>query len=340
MIDVSVCYRWEEPPGMSRRFVTRVDMKDPGVQVRSALTGDRLGQARTVTEAARAHGAVAAINGDFFYGARGGNYPLGPVVGAGKIISAPWSKQAVFALNRERSAWAGPAWGLRLGAQAADGQWTSIQAVNDIPGENAMSVFNGQWGDSLSIGAEGCVVAFNNPADGVRQAPDAMGCGLLVNIGIPAGGKILVGRGYAAEWLRVNAPGGLVTGYSFPLGNVDFMVGGSHVLVQNGVPTHLPADAWHPRSMIGMDGAGFLYMVAIEGYGENVGGMTLRELQNYATVLGLTNAINLDGGGSTAMFVKHGIMNYPADGRERAVASIVEVSRAAWPTCRHPFVRC
>jgi len=133
---------------------------------------------------------------------------------------------------------------------------------------------------------------------------------------------------------------GIVTGYDFPMANLDFIVGGSHVLVQGGVPTQLPADAWHPRTMIGMDAAGFIYLVAVEGHGENIGGMTLRELQAYAVSLGLANAMNLDGGGSTGMIIRGGLMTYPSDGRERAIPSLIEVSRAPVPGCKHPFVRC
>jgi exopolysaccharide biosynthesis protein len=68
--------------------------------------------------------------------------------------------------------------------------------------------------------------------------------------------------------------------------------------------------------------------------------MTLRELQSYAVSLGLLNAINLDGGGSTGMAVRGGLVNHPSDGRERSIASLIEVSRAPAPACRHPFVRC
>jgi exopolysaccharide biosynthesis protein len=92
--------------------------------------------------------------------------------------------------------------------------------------------------------------------------------------------------------------------------------------------------------MIGVDADGFLYLVAVEGFGENIGGMTLRELQAYALALGLTNAINLDGGGSTGMFVKGWVQNNPSDGSERVIASLVEVSREPVAGCRHPFVRC
>ena len=339
MLDVSVCYRWEEPEGGSRKFITRIDLKDTGVQVRSALTGDRLGTTRTLSEAARAHGAVAAINGDFFYSANGGRYPLGPLAQGGEIVTAPWSRQSVLAFNRERSVWAGSAAELRLGAQSVGGNWIGVQGLNDIPGPNAMSIFNAQWGDAVRLGAEGCVASYANP-DGAMRTPDEFACGPLTGVRIPASGYVLVGRGAAAEWLMAHAGNGIATGYTSPVGSLDFIVGGSHVLVAGGVPTALPADAWHPRTMIGVDANGFLYMVAVEGYGENIGGMTLRELQSYALSLGLTNAINLDGGGSTGMAVKGWLVNYPSDGIERSIASLVEVSRAPVAACRHPFVRC
>jgi hypothetical protein len=339
MVEVSVCYRWEDLPGQSRKFITRVDLKDPGVQVRSALAGDRLGAARTLTDAARSHGAVAAINGDFFYLANGGHYPLGPLIRGGAVVAAPWSRQSVLAFNAARGVWTGSAAELRLSAQSTENNRIDVQGLNDIPGPDAISIFNAQWGEVLSLGALGCVATYVNP-DGAMRAPDEFACGPLTNVRIPAGGYVLVARGAAADWLNVHAGHGISTAYTSPLGALDFIVGGSHTLVAGGVPTALPADAWHPRSMIGVDADGFLYLVAVEGFGENIGGMTLRELQAYALALGLTNAINLDGGGSTGMFVKGWVQNNPSDGRERVIASLVEVSREPVAGCRHPFVRC
>jgi hypothetical protein len=340
MIEVSVCYKWEAPEGGSRRFITRVDLKDPGVQVRPALAGDKLGQGRVLSEASRARGALAAINGDFFYSTRGGVYPLGPIIRSGTVVSAPASRQAVLAYNRQQNfVWTGSATQFQLSARSTGDNWFGVEALNNPPGPNALAIFNANWGDVINLGAEGCAAVFVNPNSGLR-APDAFHCGLLTGIGIPAGGYVLVGRDRAADWLWTHAGNGIATGYASPLGPPEWAVGGSHTLVAGGVPTLLPADAWHPRSMIGVDSSGFLFMVVVEGYGENIGGMTLRELQSYAVSLGLQNAINLDGGGSAGMAVRGWLVNYPSDGRERAIASMVEVSRTVVPPCGHPFVRC
>ena len=67
--------------------------------------------------------------------------------------------------------------------------------------------------------------------------------------------------------------------------------------------------------------------------------MTLPELQAYVRKLGLTNAINLDGGGSSTLVVAQTIVNHPSDGPERAVPAIVEVGPPR-PACWHAFIRC
>jgi hypothetical protein len=256
------------------------------------------------------------------------------------VVSAPLSRQAVLAYNRQQNfVWTGSAAEFQLSVRSAGDNWMSVESLNNYPGPDALAIFNAHWGGSVQVGGDICAAVYVNP-DGELRAPDAFNCGVLNEIGIPAGGYVIVGRGRAAEWLHANAGNGLASGYSSPPGPPDWVVGGSHTLIAGGVPTQLPADAWHPRSMIGADGNGFLYMVVVEGYGENIGGMTLRELQAYAVSLGLHNAINLDGGGSTGMAIRGWLVNYPSDGRERAIASMIEVARPPAPACRHPFVRC
>ena len=127
---------------------------------------------------------------------------------------------------------------------------------------------------------------------------------------------------------------------SFPLEDVDFVVGGSHVLIENGEPGggSLPAGR-HPRTAIGIDDEDFAYLVVVDGRSSASSGMSLAELQRYLDGLGLLNAINLDGGGSSTMVLQGSVVNTPSDGRERSVASVVEFTQQH-VTCRHDFVRC
>lgn len=89
--------------------------------------------------------------------------------------------------------------------------------------------------------------------------------------------------------------------------------------------THSP----HARTAIGLSGDGkTVYLVVAEGARTGASserkeatGLTLPRLAAWMREqLGVCGALNLDGGGSSALWVKDRIVNRPADGRERRVA--------------------
>ena len=70
----------------------------------------------------------------------------------------------------------------------------------------------------------------------------------------------------------------------------------------------------HPRTMLGVDRAGFAWLVTVDGRQPDASaGMTLVELQRLAHRIGLTDALNLDGGGSTTMVIAGNVVNHPSD---------------------------
>ncbi len=74
----------------------------------------------------------------------------------------------------------------------------------------------------------------------------------------------------------------------------------------------------HPRTAIGTDKRGNLYLVVVDGRSKgNADGVTIPEFINLCSWLGLRDAINLDGGGSSTMWtVDEGVINYPSDNRK------------------------
>ncbi|GAB4573678.1 MAG: hypothetical protein Kow0077_16830 [Anaerolineae bacterium] len=93
------------------------------------------------------------------------------------------------------------------------------------------------------------------------------------------------------------------------------------------VPTEFPTDAGQTRAArigIGIDTAGNLVIVAISGASKGIArpgidsaGATLMELAKQLQLAGAVEAINLDGGGSTQVFVEGGLYNSPGDRRGR-----------------------
>lgn len=87
--------------------------------------------------------------------------------------------------------------------------------------------------------------------------------------------------------------------------------------------------ARHPRSALGISrDSATLYLVAVDGRQETSVGMTLEELADAMIALGAYEAMNLDGGGSTALVVRDSIVNTPSDANgERAVGNVVAITR-------------
>jgi exopolysaccharide biosynthesis protein len=70
----------------------------------------------------------------------------------------------------------------------------------------------------------------------------------------------------------------------------------------------------HPRTMIGVDRRGEIWLVTVDGRQPWLSlGMTFSELKRLANRIGLYSALNLDGGGSTTMVVQGWVVNHPAD---------------------------
>jgi exopolysaccharide biosynthesis protein len=111
------------------------------------------------------------------------------------------------------------------------------------------------------------------------------------------------------------------------------VIGGNVMLVHDGqiVPHDVPAR--HPRTVLGLDASGKrLTILVVDGRKPGVAaGMSYNELAAEMLRLGCTEALNLDGGGSSVMALRGPtgamkIINKPTDGHERAVADVLGIS--------------
>ena len=73
----------------------------------------------------------------------------------------------------------------------------------------------------------------------------------------------------------------------------------------------------HPRSIIGWDNEGYVYMAVVDGrFPGNADGANIPELAIIARLLGMTTALNLDGGGSSTLWTDStGVVNHPYGNR-------------------------
>lgn len=77
----------------------------------------------------------------------------------------------------------------------------------------------------------------------------------------------------------------------------------------------------HPRTALGFNNE-YFFLVTVDGrQPEYSVGMSLIELARFLKELGAIEALNLDGGGSTTMWVLDEVRNRPSDGRVRPIAN-------------------
>lgn len=86
----------------------------------------------------------------------------------------------------------------------------------------------------------------------------------------------------------------------------------------------------HPRTAVGLTKDNRLIAVVVDGRNANAQGMSIHELTLLMKGLGCKTAMNLDGGGSSAAWIKgKGVVNYPSDNKlfdhkgERAVVTVL-----------------
>ncbi len=154
---------------------------------------------------------------------------------------------------------------------------------------------------------------------------------------IPENGIVLTGLGNGAEYInglsvgeRIKLEFDLIPG----IGNIDIAVGGTPRLIRGGkisIEYELEnvrqsfVDNRHPRTAIGFNEEN-IFLVTVDGRqpGYSIG-MSLHELADFMQVLGCSEAMNLDGGGSTTMWIRGEIRNRPSDGNVRPIANAIVV---------------
>ncbi|MBK9550187.1 MAG: phosphodiester glycosidase family protein [Gemmatimonadetes bacterium] len=302
--------------------------------------GAAVGRAKT-TEllVKRGPGAIAAVNADFFLFAPPG-VPQAASIEGGRLIAGP-SVRPVVAITPTGAPW--------LGVLAATGQL--VAGVDTIPitswnrpSPNGLAWYDANWGSPVDT-ASG-TLRLSLGAGPLRRVLAVDSSGRATTIPRD-GGVLVVGRTASAAMRRTLleiAPRGIVVSMTLAPFAPTEAVGGFPMLLRDSAEVAgLEAAGGanfgpvrHPRTLVGVAAGGRrLLLVTVDGRQPGYSmGMTLRESAVLMRALGATEAINLDGGGSTAMALRNGLGgavlgNHPSDKEgERAVANALAVVRS------------
>ncbi|WP_227355398.1 phosphodiester glycosidase family protein [Haladaptatus salinisoli] len=285
----------------------------------------------TVSNLAEAEDVVAGVNGDFF-DIGNTDAPVGAEVGAGRLRSSPApGRENAVAVGRDGLA--------RIARVALDGRvglpdgTLRLAALNQpsIPADG-VGLYTPLWGDAARPGTVEVLVR-----DGVvASEPSPVGDGA-----IPGGASALVGRGAGADALSALSKGDPVSINYAPRTDADSplraAVGGGTRLLRDGeLLAGLDDDRLEPRTAAGVSADGTtLYLLVVDGRQRDSRGATLRELGEAMREFGASDALNLDGGGSSTVVAREPgeagvrVRNDPSDGSERPVSNGLGLTTAA-----------
>ncbi len=330
------------PAGPWAIHVIEFDVRSPLLQLETSKAGNQLqGKEQTSRMAVRAdregHRTVAAINGDFYD--TGNGAPINLQLRDGEILRQPTSR-SVFAISAAEK----PVinfLSLIGSLQSNQGVWQALRGFNRARNTGELIFFNHYFGAATGTNSFGSETRLqplekfavndtfyavvrelrrgtgNSPLDDSTYIISAHGAAenwLMGNLA--AGDTIkLVWRIPETTWQLVEAIGGLPR--LVRDGNISIesaREGGSASFTNNR----------HPRSAVGFNAdTSRFFFVTVDGRHPGYSdGMTLPELAMFMRELGCTQALNLDGGGSTTMVVRGKVVNRPSDATgERAVTN-------------------
>ncbi|HVF48004.1 MAG TPA: phosphodiester glycosidase family protein, partial [Pyrinomonadaceae bacterium] len=131
------------------------------------------------------------------------------------------------------------------------------------------------------------------------------------------------------------APGGLSTNDPKARNRIDIVAGVPQLVAGGRVDVTWEreksnrgfVETRHPRTAVAKLKDGRFLMLTADGRTEESVGLDLYDLAAYMLELGATDAMNLDGGGSTTMFLGGKVVNRPSDKEgERKVGDAILVS--------------
>ena len=290
--------------------IVEVDMKLANdFELTPALSSENtLKSRRSISTIAKNNKAIVALNGTYFKPQTG--VPLGTLMINKKIYTGPVYDRVAFGIfeNGEFDV-------ARIQLNATlKGKGLTVK-VDNINQPRMLSTYvlayTQEWGKTSPYA----------PKYGVNlQIADDIIIKASANpIEIPQNGYVISGPKSILYPFLDTKEARLVVNTNPEWKNVKHIISGGPYLVKDGeVFVDMTAQKLgaiggrNPRSAIGYTKDNNLILVAVDGREGSSIGMTLMELGNFMKEAGCINAINLDGGGSTVMYVNGQIVNKPA----------------------------
>ena len=334
-------------------FVVKFDRSDPHLELaqgwsqgrRSATTREVLTGIVSRYNDPPEFDVLAGVNASFF---GSGNEIIGNLATGANYVQFPDSSRSwpVFAYNDPGDMFISinPALTDRR-LHFADSSSINIDMLNETRLGDTLVMYTRDWGPNTATAFQAVEVVIEDVNFPMRLGKRMTGTVTGVRTGsdsvastIPEGGVVLSARDGKADTLLNKVSVGDELSWRFRLAdplynNSRMLVDGAGWILRDGAA---PTETWgfssgfmgrHPRTLLAWnDTHGFL--IVVDGRSSQSVGMSFQEMAAFCRdELGATDAINLDGGGSSTMVADGTLRNNPSGGTQRAIPNAVLLVR-------------
>lgn len=277
---------------------------------------------------------LAGFNGDFYN--TGTGVPIGMVIDNGRLISSPGGAYAVGFREDGSYIFGKP----KLNMTISDGSKSvTVENFNKTRSSYTVNLYDYNWGTETRLSGAGTNVLLEklDPDDEVaigcnikmrvvsvreESASTPIGENQMVLTVAATGDATKVGVFYAGQEVELN-----ITADDEAWNDAVYAVGGKSLILDGQVSAGDSPSGNAARTAIGFRDDGTMVFFENDGRLKNFSvGLSPAALGEEMLALGVQNAINLDGGGSSVMGVKRfgynlAVVNSPSDGKARMVAN-------------------
>lgn len=311
--------------------ILEVNLKDKYTYTAPIYNKNGVSIRQNLSTMMQTHNAIAGINGDFFI-MQNPTQSFGAIINNNEVITSPYPKSYNY-----------PTLSLLKNGNIDISVWDPNVVISNYYGKSINStllnkglsikyspvILNKYYGKKTpgnTIGNSVEIVVKNNIITQIRDNKKP--------VNIPENGYVICcasnQKSNIKNTFKVGQTLKLKFQYDLSLDKINWSLGGVNYLVRDGEFNQVNNTVLgrHPRTTVGFNKDNSkMYFITIDGRNKNYIGAKQSELAQICINLGIYNAINLDGGGSTTMgvdFLKNGnieIVNFPSDGVERPIAS-------------------
>ncbi len=315
----------------TRIHVLFVDLSTPYLKVKPCLAMDTIGRLQRTCSIGYWNRCIAAINGSFFDRSRP-HLPVGLLVIDGKIITKCELNRSAIGINGKDVKFGIPKFTGYIENKASKDR-IAIWGLNRPRKEDEAIIYTPEFGPRTKTNTNGMeIIVEDNMVTGISDG----------NSPIPDNGYVISFHGWTKDFANELPPGSSVEAfYKLDGGweNYPQVISGGPRLLENGKDVVLESIdkenfdgevfGKHARTAIGLCGKSRLALVVAEGRSsrrkKRRRGINYLQLTTFMKDIGCSDAIGLDGGGSSAMYVTGKTEDYPADGSQPGVSNALIV---------------